>query len=358
MGRNSVRPVPQEPPILVVTQALLRRLRSPTPAVVWPLLPPHGAGSRPFIGEEHPTGSPDGHTRHARQPATAAVHEAQLTAATSGRRPQTPTGGRRPQTPTGGRRPLTDGRPPHTPPTGRRRPHPRRAAAAHTTTGGRRTHHRRAGAAHTFDGRPPPTPQRAAASHTTDRRSRPTQTTGGSRPHTNDGRQSPEKRARATRFDPCVARAAAAQRLPARQPRPQKERPGCGGEQRRGQGDGDGINHSSHKARKRNRAPESIPDNGTTTYRRPLGPGPPRKKARAKKVRARQRAASQTSAVAQVSRNRPPEALARRRGSRTPLRTPITTSARAWARCATRATSHTPSATQSRGWPARGRTQS
>jgi len=71
MGRNSVRPVPQEPPILVVTKVLLCPLRSPPPAVVRPLLPPHGAESRPFIGEEHPPGSPDGHTRHTRQPATA-----------------------------------------------------------------------------------------------------------------------------------------------------------------------------------------------------------------------------------------------------------------------------------------------
>ena len=161
MGRNSVRPVPQEPPILVVTQTLLRPLRPPPPAVVRPLLPPHGTGSSPFIGEEHPPGSPDGHTRHARQPATPAGHGARRTAATSGRRPQAPTGGRRP---------VTYGRPPRTPPTGGRRAHHRRAAAAHrhrraaaghSPTGGRRAHHRRAAAAHTTEGRPPRTPPTA-----------------------------------------------------------------------------------------------------------------------------------------------------------------------------------------------------
>jgi len=173
MVRNSVRPVPQEPPILVVTQTLLRPLRPPPPAVVRPLLPPHGTSSSPFIGEEHRPGSPDDNTRHARQPATPAGHGARRTAARSGRRPQAPTGGRRPltygrpprtpptggrraQAPTGGRRPLTYGRPPRTPP-----------------TGGRRAHHRRPAAAHTTDGRPRPTP--------TTESSRPTPTTAGRR---------------------------------------------------------------------------------------------------------------------------------------------------------------------------------
>jgi len=94
IGRNSVRPVPQEPPILVVTQTLLRPLRPPPPAVVRPLLPPQGSGSSPFIGEENPPGSPDGHTRHARLPATPAGHGARRTAATSGRRAQAQTGAR------------------------------------------------------------------------------------------------------------------------------------------------------------------------------------------------------------------------------------------------------------------------
>jgi len=80
----------------------------------------------------------------------------------------------------------TDGRPPAT---------QRRAAATHTTDGplprtqpkgGRRARHRRAAASHSNDGRLPP--------------------------HTNDGLPTHEKRARATRFDSCVAWAAA-QRL-------------------------------------------------------------------------------------------------------------------------------------------------
>jgi len=200
MGRNSVRPVPQEPPFLVVTHTLLRPLRPPPPAVVRPLFPQHGTGSSPFIGEDYPPGSPDGHTCHARQPATPAAHGARRTAATSGRRPQASTGGRRP---------LTYGRPPRTPPTGGRLAHHRRAAAAHrhrraaaghSPTGGRRAHHRRAAAAHTTEGRPPRTPptagrvphqlraaaaphqRRPAAAHTTDGRPRPTTTTGGSCP--------------------------------------------------------------------------------------------------------------------------------------------------------------------------------
>ena len=216
---------------------------------------------------------------------------------------------------------------------------------------GRRPHHRRAAAAHTSDGRPPRTPP-----------------TGGRGPHKLRAAAAPHqrrpaaarKRARATRFDPCGA-LAAAQRLPSRQPRPQKKRPGCRGEERRGQGGGktgwEGIIHSSHTARKKARARENTRQRHHHVPAA-VGVRATARKARAKKVRARQRAASQTSAVAQVSRNRPPEALAPRRGSRTPLRTSKTTSERAWARCTTAATPHTPSGTPSRGWPARGRTQS
>ena len=194
------------------------------------------SAAAPFIGEEHPPGSPDGHTRHARQPASPALHGARRTAATNGRRPQTPTGGRLP---------LTDRRPPPAPP-----------------TGGRHAHRRRAAAEHAADGRPRPTPTTGC--------SRPTPTTAGSR----------QKSARAP--------LASTRAWPGRPPSAYRhgshahERRGRGAEGRSDAGKGTGGRGRRRLStvptkREKKHAPESIPENGTTAYRRPLGSGPPRK---------------------------------------------------------------------------------
>jgi len=135
MGRNSVRPVPQEPPILVVSETLLRPLRPPPPAVIRPLLPPHGVCSRPFYRRGAPTGVAG--WSHTPRPAAGLASSARGTPHSSDERPPpTDTDWRPPAThrPAAAAR-TTDGRPPRTPPTGGRRARCRWAAAAHTNDG-------------------------------------------------------------------------------------------------------------------------------------------------------------------------------------------------------------------------------
>ena len=215
-------------------------------------------------------------------------------------------------------------------------------AACHSLTGGRLPHHRRAAATHTADGRPPSTLPM-----------------GGRGPH--QRRPAAARKARARHSLRPVRGPGGRSARTGTAAAPTKGEAGVrrgGATRARGRGDGVGGGYPQFQqcAKKSTRRRAYLRTEPLRTGGR-WGQGHREKCARKESARTTESRVADVGGCTGLTEPST-RALAPLRRSRTPLRTPTTTSERAWARCTTAATPHTPSGTQSRGWPARGRTQS